>query len=412
LSVNCVAAARPRRLPSPLVERSARLVLVDAAGTVFGALPPVKTAMPWWQEVSDVVPAVREAFGVDVTVLRILGADRPEPHGGTVTYLAQVDGPPPRGLAPAEVDPTPQPHRLPYAVPGGPDRTLAWARDVLDPPAVTAHQQRTWNLSAIWRLDGPDGPRAWLKQVPPFFRHEGAVLRWLGDAVPGAAPPLIAAGDEGRVLVAHVPGEDGYDAGAAAREAVAAVHHRIQVAAMPAVDTLARAGVPDRRGPKLAAWIRSALAGHDLDAVIPDLERRLAAVAACGLPDTLVHGDLHGGNARLRAGEPPVVFDWGDSSLGCPAVDIHRLTGDLDPDGRERMIAAWARRWRAVVPGADPERAVALVGPVYPLFLAAAYATFLANIEPAEQPYHRRDVPNSLADVAARLARERSTVGG
>lgn len=394
------------------MERFARLVLVDPAGTVLGALPPVRAEMPWWQEVSDVVPAVRAAYGLDVTVLRILGADQPDPHGGTVTYLAQYDGPAPSGLEPAVVDDAPQPHRLPYAVPGGPARSLAWARDVLGWPAARAHQQRTWNLSAIWRLDGPDGRTAWLKQVPPFFGHEGATLRWLNEAVPGAGPPLIAAGAEGRVLLAHVPGRDGYGAGPADLDAVAEVHHRIQRAAADAVDVLAAAGVPDRRGPRFATWVRAALVGHDVDALVPDLDDRLAALAACGLPDTLVHGDLHAGNARLREGAPPVVFDWGDSTLGHPALDALRLTGDLSPADREAVLDRWTDRWRALVPGADPRRAVALVQPLYPLCMAAVYATFLANIEPAEHPFHRRDVPDQLARVAARLAEERPTVSG
>ncbi len=293
-------------------------MLVDAAGNLLGALPPVPVAMPYWQEVSDVVAAVRDAYGIDVTVLRLLEADRPAPHGGTVTYLAELDGPPPPGLRKVAEDRRPRPHplRLPYAEPGGPARSVAWARERLGWPAMTATQQRTWNLSAIWRLDGPDGRRAWLKQVPPFFGHEGAVLRWLDDALPGVAPHLIAAGDEGRLLLGDMPGADGYGAGVAQVAAIAAVQHRIQRRAVAATGELAAAGVPDRRGPRLGEWIRAELAGHEpaVDTVLPDLDARLAALAACGLPDTLVHGDLHAGNTRVGAG-PPVIFDWGDSSL-------------------------------------------------------------------------------------------------
>jgi hypothetical protein len=388
-------------------------VLVDAAGEPLGALPPVPVAMPYWQEASDVVAAAREAFGIDVTVLRLLEADRPAPHGGTVTYLAQLDGPPPPGLREVAVDLRPHPLRAPYAEPGGPARSLRWAGERLGWPALTATQQRTWNLSAIWRLDGPDGRRAWLKQVPPFFGHEGAVLRWLDATLPGVAPHLIAAGDEGRMLLGDVPGVDGYDAGVAQVAAIAAVHHRIQLRAVAAAGDLAAAGVPDRRGPRLAGWIRAALAGHEpaVDTVLPDLDGRLAALAACGLPDTLVHGDLHGGNTRIGDG-PPVIFDWGDSSLGNPAFDVLRLTGHLDAADRRDVVGAWAARWRADLPGADPERAVALVRPLAALCGAAAYASFLAHIEPAEHPYHRADVPDSLADVASQVAAERPTVGG
>ena len=50
---------------------------------------------------------------------------------------------------------------------------------------------------------------------------------------------------------------------------------------------------------------------------LPD---RVAAVAACGVPDTLVHGDFHPGNV---AGRPDdyVILDWGDSFVGHPLLD-------------------------------------------------------------------------------------------
>ena len=104
-----------------------------------------------------------------------------------------------------------QPLRLPYARPGGPAADLAWADAALAAagrertgPAV---QGRTWNLSSIWRLPTAEGT-AWLKVVPPFFAHEGAMLQRLDPAV---VPPLIAA--EGpRMLLADVPGEDHWGA--------------------------------------------------------------------------------------------------------------------------------------------------------------------------------------------------------
>ena len=52
-----------------------------------GVLPPVTVASPWWPEVEPVVAAVRERFGLDVVVLRLL-------HGAgvDVTYLAELAG--------------------------------------------------------------------------------------------------------------------------------------------------------------------------------------------------------------------------------------------------------------------------------------------------------------------------------
>jgi hypothetical protein len=408
------------RLLSRIVDRTVRLVLVDGAGAPLGALPPFGLSEPWWQEVAGMVAEARARFGVTVAVLRLLSAERPEPPGGAVTFLAQLDGDPPDGLAPvAGVDLSPHPLRAPYAEPGGPARSLAWAAAALAGAGwagVTATQIRTWNLSAVWRLDEcpPGAPaggarRAWLKQVPRFFRHEAPVLRWLGEAVPGAAPALIAAGEEGRVLVRDAPGEDGWAAGPAERDAIAAVHHRVQVASLGAVDTLVAAGVPDRRGPLLGRWVRERLTAWrpapgeevpDVAALLADMDARVAAVQACGMPDSLVHGDLHGGNARLGDG-PPVVIDWGDSIVGNPAADILRLTERLDDAGREELVAAWAARWRSTVPGCHPERAVRLWRPVSELYLAAVYASFVAGIEPSERPYHAGDVAPSLRRAAA-----------
>ncbi|MGC1212144.1 MAG: aminoglycoside phosphotransferase family protein [Micromonospora sp.] len=387
------------------MSRTVTLALLDDAGVPLGALPAYDVPEPWWQDVSSVVVEARRRYGLDVAVLRLLAADRPEPPGGHLTYLGQVTGRPPVPLAAMQVDLAPEPLRAPWAEPGGPARSLGWAADQLGRlgrPLTTVAQQRTWNLSAIWRLDGEHGT-AWLKQVPVFFRHEAAVLRWLARAAPGATPPLLADDGTGRVLLDHVPGEDRYEAGPDERAAIAVDHHAIQLRAVDDVPGLVAAGVPDLRGPGLARWIRAALAPHDVSAaddLLAGLDDRLAEVRRCGLPDTLVHGDLHPGNVRSD-GRKRVIIDWGDAFVGHPAFDILRLTETLDPATAGPLREAWAARWRADVPGCDPERAVALLRPIALLRMAAVYAMFLAGIEPSEHPYHAADVPACLERAAA-----------
>ncbi|SCL20163.1 Phosphotransferase enzyme family protein [Micromonospora rhizosphaerae] len=386
------------------MSRTVTLVLVDHAGVPLGALPPYDLPEPWWQEVASVVAEARRRHGLDVAVLRLLAADRPEPPGGHVTYLGEVPGRPSVPLDPVSVDLSPEPLRAPWAEPGGPARSLAWATAELrrlGRPATVVAQQRAWNLSAIWRLDG-DGGSAWLKQVPAFLRHEAAVLRWLGHAVPGTAPTLLADDGSGRMLLDHVPGDDRYEAGSDERAAIAADHHAIQLRAAGDVARLVAAGLPDRRGSALARWIRAALAPHDPSIVadlLTGLDARLEEVRRFGLPDTLVHGDLHPGNVRSD-GERRVIIDWGDSFVGHPAFDILRLTETLDPATAGPLLEAWAARWRADVPGCDPERAVTLLRPVAALRLAAVFAMFLAGIEPSERPFHVNDVPACLDRAA------------
>ncbi|KAB1906131.1 phosphotransferase [Micromonospora sp. AMSO1212t] len=403
------------------MSRTVTLILLDAAGRPLGALPPFGVPEPWWQEVGSIVAAVRQRHGLEVAVLRLLDADRPAPPGGHVRYVAQVvDAPavaPAVSLEPVAVDLAPHPLRQPWAEAGGPADSVAWATGELRRLGrrVTAvAQQRTWNLSAIWRLDTDQGP-AWLKQLPPFSRHEPTILAFpvdqgvcVGVDLPGDpnslinGPVVLATDGKGRMLLADVPGEDRYGAGEGERAAVAAEHHAVQLRACEVVGELVAAGVPDLRGARLAGWIRERLAGHDVSAaagLLDGLDHRLRQVGDCGLPDTLVHGDLHPGNVRGDDGQRTVI-DWADSFAGHPAFDILRLTEDVDADAAARLIDAWARRWRTDVPGSDPHRAVDLLRPVAPLRQAAVYAMFLDAIEPSEHPYHVHDVPAALARAA------------
>ena len=404
------------------VGRTVNLVLVDATGALLGALPAFDVESPWWQDVAQLIPAAKARHGVDVQILRVLhgvGVDRPA-AGGEVTYLAEVSGSPEVALSATEVDLSPQGLRAAYARPGGPAMSIGWgisALEALGTPGATASQQRTWNLSAIWRFDAAGAPVAWLTQVPRFFWHEPAVLGLVSGVAPGLVPPLLAAGDarlsertersegherrlkgQGRMLLAHVPGEDGYGAGAGVCADVAIAFHPVQAHFAGRADELLAAGLPDRRL-SVEPFVRAAAPYYDridgLRGLVDALPDRLARVAACGLPDTLVHGDLHPGNTRvgLRA---PVIMDWGDATVSHPAYDILRLTESLPAADAEALVAAWALRWRVSAPGSDPARAVELMRPVAHLRSAVIYTDFIAAIEPAEHIYHCDDIPAAL----------------
>lgn len=458
------------------MSRTVTLVLLDRDGALLGALPAFDVATPWWQEAIDVVREVRDRYRLDVDVLRLLAADRPQPPGGAVTYLAQsrgtvrpglpllpgtdgVEGRPVEGGRPltagsddvalqpvasclplppgsaevarrpvasrAPLHPVPDdvaamvlgehPRRAAYARPGGPAASLAWAAGVTGPG--TAVQVRTWNLSAIWRWQSA-GQLYWLKQLPAWLPVEPVALAWLGEVTPQLVPRVVAAGDEGRQLLAHVPGVDLYGAGAPTRLVIAEQAHRFQRAALAAVDDLVDAGVPDRRGSALAGWIRTSLtrwaaATADVPAdLLATLDERIEAVTACGVPDSLVQGDAHPGNVRGPAGVGaggatastvpfvPVFLDWSDCFVGHPGFDLLALVRDLDPSQGAVVAEAWAQRWRRVVPECDPLRALDLLRPLDALRSAALYAEFLAAVEPAEHPYHATDVARMIALAA------------
>jgi hypothetical protein len=383
------------------------LVLVDPSGRLLGETEPFEPAVPWWQEVGD--------FGPGLQVLRLLHSDKPAPPGGHVTYLAELidEAANIRKIVRPYDGRVREPHakRAAYAEIGGPTATIEWATGIL--PGTTAHQCRTWNLSAIWRLDDENGRTvAWVKQVPRFFGHEPSMLRLVDSVAPGLVPQLIAEGDHGRMLLAHAPGEDRYGAGADLCATIAAAFHPIQ--AHFAADPAPLKDIPDARFAKtLDAYVRIAEPHFEsipgLREFIDDLPRRFAEIAECGLPDTLVHGDLHPGNVRTDDAGRLTIMDWGDCVLGHPALDILRLTGAAADGGergegvpgRDRLLAEWADRWRETVPGSDPVRAVELMRPMADLRGALIYSEFLDNIEPTEWPYHADDVPAGLAAAVA-----------
>jgi Ser/Thr protein kinase RdoA (MazF antagonist) len=370
-------------------------------------------ATPWWQDVGPVVSAAREQRGLEVIVLRLLQASRPAPPGGEVTYLAEIDRAPP-GAEPWRGALDDHPLRQPYARPGGPAADLAWARARLaeqgaaptGPPA----QIRTWNLSSLWRIPCEAGA-AWLKVVPAFFAHEGALLAHLA----GRRVPSLLAQDGARCLLAELEGEDLYEATLAQRFAMIDVLVALQSEQAENLDDLRGLGLPDWRAGPLADAIISvadrtahALSADDRAALAPflrGLPARLAAIADCGLPDTLVHGDFHSGNFRGR-GDELTLLDWGDSGVGNPLLDqpafLDRAAAAQVPALRDH----WRDRWRERALGSDPARAAELIAPVAAARQAVIYQSFLDRIEPSEHPYHRADPADWLARTAALLRAE------
>ena len=91
-------------------------VVIDAPR---GALPAFTLASPWWQEAEPVVTAVRERFGLEIVVLRLLEGEVPTET--PVTYLAElIRGDAGDLLASWEKPLADDPLRLPYRASGWP----------------------------------------------------------------------------------------------------------------------------------------------------------------------------------------------------------------------------------------------------------------------------------------------------
>jgi hypothetical protein len=379
-------------------------IVVVHEDEVLGETPPFEVDTPWWQ---DLEPVSRRYPGLAVLRMLEVRASGPARCGGDVTYLAEplaADAPllssgELRGLS-RDVTLIDDPLRMPWACAGVPAADLAWAATKVKVKGVP-FQHRSWNLSSIWSMSTDQG-EVWLKCIPSFFAHEGAVLRLLEDA---PVPRLIAS-DRHRLLLAAMPGEDGYDATLEQRRRLIDVLAHLQCTTRGRGEEFLAAGVPDRRWPALLRASRSVVerrAPHDqrLQRLLKEAPARIAAIDACGLDDVLAHTDAHAGNARVAADTDDVMwFDWGDSAIGHPMLDVAVLDRPGTPF-RDELVAHWLGTWAAAVPGSDPGRAWQLARPLAALLGAVVYQGFLDRIEASERIFHDDDVLPCLARAAA-----------
>ncbi|MEU6971601.1 aminoglycoside phosphotransferase family protein [Kitasatospora aureofaciens] len=402
---------------------SSRTVTVDLThgDEYFGQLGPFEADLGWWSSVDGVVARATELAGAPVLVTRLLDGHSEDPgHGGRVRYHAEALRRP-TALEPRPLDGgtaallAPAARRAAWATPEGLRAALAWADTQLGAigrPAAVARQIRTWNLSALFRLSTAAGTDAWLKTTSPRFNAlEGEAIALLGAADPSLVPTVLAADPaHGRLLLDHVPGEDCWSPSTGT---VAAVVPRF-VAAQAALAGRpgALAGLRDRTPAALHTQFLALLdrlpAETDLTAAEQDrlgdfaaeLPALLDGLAACGLPETLLHGDFHPGNWRTNDGSP-VVVDYADACLGHPALDGLRPRAYLTPEAWQHAAGVWTAAWREHAPGSDPRRALELAEPLYHLSHALRYQEFLDHIEPSERPYHEGDPAAGLRAVLA-----------
>jgi Phosphotransferase enzyme family len=221
----------------------------------------------------------------------------------------------------------------------------------------------------------------WLKVVPHFFAHEGALLALMA----GARVPTMLSHDSGRMLLAEVAGKDLYFAELPLLRDMVNLLVELQRLWSDRVEELLALGLPDWRAPALGAAIaevvertRDEVSAEDratLAHFVRGLPGRFDDVAACGVRDTLVHGDFHPGN--FRGDERTLtLLDWGDSGVGHPLLDQPAFLDGVPSGAVGAVRAHWLQLCREAVPGSDPARASVLLAPVAAARRAVVYRTF------------------------------------
>ncbi len=198
---------------------------------------------------------------------------------------------------------------------------LAWARQELArlgyDPAGEPDQLHVRPWSTVFRIPTSDG-NVYLKAVPSQLAHEIRLTRWLANRFPDRVLPVLAADEQGGLMLLPEGGARLREVGADLRgwERLVGEYAELQLSVAPHAADLLALGVPDRR----LARLPSALA-----AVLPIPERAVGAryaalcseLAAVGLPETIQMDDLHDGNVFVH-GNRLRVFDWGDACVAHP----------------------------------------------------------------------------------------------
>jgi len=364
------------------------LVVVNADGQIRGQTPERVVANPHWQDTDG----IQDAFAGAV-LLRLLDVDTSDHKDGVwLCYLAQF---PPTQI-PDNLIECSLPEsiflehdlRMPWARVNGPEMDLEWAQQFVELKG-TCVQVRTWNLSSIWSIPSRSG-NVWLKCVPPFFLHEARVLELMADQ----SVPTLLAHDGHRMLLENMPGRDGYSCSNEERFAGIEQLVKLQTRSIHMKEEFVQAGVPCLTLPIIAEACcqllikrRAESETADFIASLPD---RLKVLADSDIADVLVHGDFHSGNVRVGV-TPPIIFDWGDSFVGHPFLDMAWLRS-------ETVLQEWLALWQKHYPDEDVSMLWQQIRPLARLRTALVYQNFLDNIEPSEHIYHEADVVELIAD--------------
>lgn len=411
------------------------LVVVAATGR-----PPVAPAFKerYGFTPEALITAARDATGLETFLLRQLPDNDADghpcpvlaPRDGSVTLadgLAWSTGPtghPQADAVLAELSGAPvHPLRPAWSRREFLAEVTGWTADRLaaagTPLTAPLEQVQSWQMSCVWRATTPAGLFYVKATAPsPLFAQEGTATAMVARLFPGQAPTPVAVDPErhwmivpdlGPELTWKASDEDVLD--------MIRAFARLQVASAAHVEELLSGGCVERRLPWLVDHVTRWLTGADLSGYVDDPDRaaRLRTLAAdlpghldrlrgFGLPDTLLHGDLHPGNVA-RAADGYAYFDWSDASVGHPFVDMFTIRRITDPGRREARLAAYLGEWRAF---GTPERLHAAWDAAdlfTALHHAVSYASIVANLEPPPEPDLHAEVGvwlNHAIDAAAR----------
>jgi hypothetical protein len=275
---------------------------------------------------------------------------------------------------------------------------------------LEAMHQRPW--STVWRATTSDGSSYWAKQNCKHQAFEAALLLVLHERAPDHVVPVAAADlargllllpDQGPVFAETIAGDD---VDAWCRVATEAMRLQRELAGHQ--EELVAAGLSVLRPADSVAYVEARAAllaalpegdtrrlpaedAERLRALLPEVGRWAQELEGLGLPDNLVHNDLHANNVFATPGGMR-FFDFGDAVLAHPLSALfvplnallHRLETTPEDPRLRRVADAGLEVWGDVVPVADLRRALPAALHLGRLGRAESWLRVTATMTPEE----------------------------
>jgi aminoglycoside phosphotransferase (APT) family kinase protein len=286
----------------------------------------------------------------------------------------------------------------PYARPGWFARPSAWMEERMTEAGlpVTESPRLAYQgpMGSVLKA-GSNGQSTYLKWPVPAFPHEAAISEALSRRAPDAVPMVIAAEpDQNWLLMLDHEGRPVENEAAERWIEGLQRHAALQRASLDWVHELPAAGGQTRSLQRLIAEIPTMLEDEEFAGklapdvregwltAVPRLLEACATLEALGIPDTLVHGDLHPGNIVVTPDDRYVVVDWSDGAVGNPFVDLATyLPRTKDLDLRVRLLDAYADAWAGILGRDQLDAATAVAMTVGCLYQVQTYLVLHAALD-------------------------------
>jgi hypothetical protein len=441
-----------------LISGTTKLILLDA--TQVGADLP-RVFVPRWTRTTEQIQTIaKERWGLSVLVAEFLG-DEPggdgvvvaealdegkahRPHGYLWRSLGEIDGAIISHQERAVLGNLLRDGRTDR----GPFYRLGWIRGLYEWIDSTSAVDRGCHFtsdvkqlnasptSTLLRLRRKDAKVYWFKAAGPPNAHEGPITSLLAGLFPGYLPAMIASHDEWNGWLMEDAGSplDGLRSiRLPTLEHVVRRLAELQRASADHIPAMLMAGCRDQRTPALLAgihellpYLHEAMAMQRLDSVpridfgrlrnIEEvLEQACFGLEWIGVPNSLIHGDIHLGNILVN-GRKCVFTDWARASVGNPFVTFAQLRDQLAHERRThawlpQLTRAYQEVWEPVLPDFLIRRAFSLI----PMIASASYLYGRRELlisEHGKKPQFQRYVRSLVRqmDKAARSLEESLTI--